>query len=465
MKPKTPPMTDALNLSPEMVHHYNRPGPRYTSYPTVPMWENGAFGKDYVKFLQAKGRQEAPISLYIHIPFCNRLCTFCGCNQFITNDQALVDEYLDAVEAELEQTARHLGSRKTIMQFHLGGGTPTHLNVEQLQRLHGAVAKHFDFAQQGEMALEAHPRVTADEQLEALYELGFRRLSLGVQDLDWEVQHAINRDQTLEQTHQTFYKAKKLGYSSINMDLVYGLPCQTVETFQSTMEAVDQMKPDRLAIYSFAYIPNMFRTHERAIQATALPSAEEKIAIYIASIHFFNKAGYHRIGMDHYALPTDELALAQKNHTLHRNFMGYTTLRGLSQIGIGVSAISDFGQGYFQKEKDLKTYLKGVQHGGIPTLRKCLLDADDLLRRQVIETLMCQCFLPIASLEAEHQINFRDYFKDAWAAMEVFEEEGLVELATDQLKLSPLGILFMRNVAMPFDRYLKGGTPHFSKTV
>lgn len=458
-------MNDALNLSPETVHHYNRPGPRYTSYPTVPMWENGAFAEDYVKFLQAEGQQEAPISLYIHIPFCSRLCTFCGCNQFITNEQTLVDEYLRAVEAELAQTARHLGQRKTIMQFHLGGGTPTHLNVAQLQRLHQAVAEHFDFAPQGEMALEAHPRVTHGEQLEALYELGFRRISLGVQDLDRKVQHAINRDQTLEQTHQTFYQAKKLGYSSINIDLVYGLPCQTVATFQATMEAVDHMKPDRLAIYSFAYIPNMFRSHERAIQESALPSAEEKIAIYIASIHFFNQAGYHSIGMDHYALPNDELAVAQKNHTLHRNFMGYTTLRGLSQIGVGVSAISDFGHGYFQKEKDLKAYLQGVGQGQIPTLRKCVLDADDLLRRQVIETLMCQCSLPIAALEEEHQINFRDYFKNAWAAMEGFAEEGLVELASDELKLTPLGILFMRNVAMPFDRYLKGRTPHFSKTV
>lgn len=458
-------MNDYANLSVEMVHHYNRAGPRYTSYPTVPVWEKGAFAEDYVRFLQKEGKKETPLSLYIHIPFCSRLCTFCGCNQFITTNQDLVQEYLEAIEAELEQTARHLGARKTIKQFHLGGGTPTHLRVEQLLQLHQMVSKYFDFAPEGEMALEAHPRVTQTEQLAALYELGFRRLSLGVQDLDAKVQYAINREQTLEQTQQTFYKARQLGYTSINIDLVYGLPCQTLKTFQTTLAQVDEMKPDRLAIYSFAYIPNMFRTHERAIREDNLPATEEKIAIYMTSIQFFVEAGYQMIGMDHYAQPNDELALAQKNHTLHRNFMGYTTLRGLSQIGIGVSAISDFGHGYFQNEKDLQTYMQAIRQGTIATIRKRELDSDDLLRRETIETLMCQCHLPISALEEAHQFNFREYFKQEWEAMKLFEKEGLLELQPHQLKLTPLGVLFMRNIAMPFDRYLKSNTPHFSKTV
>ena len=460
-------MHDYSQISVKLVHRYNRPGPRYTSYPTVPHWERGQFNEDYAEYLQKEGKKETPLSLYIHIPFCSRLCTFCGCNHFITRDDNLVENYLQAVSDELRQTARLLGNRNRVKQLHLGGGTPTHLNVDQLQRLHKMVADHFDLDPDGEMALEAHPRVTRSEQLEALYALGFRRISFGVQDLDLKVQHAINREQTIEQTQHTFYKSRKLGYSSINMDLIYGLPCQTMETFQTTMETVNTMKPDRLAIYSFAYIPNMFRSHERAIKEEDLPSAEEKIAIYLASIQFFTQAGYRMIGMDHYAKPDDELAIAQKNHTLHRNFMGYTTLRGLTQIGVGVSAISDFGNGYFQKEKVLNTYLQGIVQGQIPTIRKRILNADDSLRREIIETLMCQCFLPVPEIEEKYQIDFCEYFKDAWEVMRIFEAEGLLELKPEGIELSQLGVLFMRNIVMPFDRYLDENTRilHFSNTI
>ena len=460
-------MHDFSQISAKMVHRYNRPGPRYTSYPTVPHWGQGLFDEDYVEYLQEEGAKEAPLSLYIHIPFCSRLCTFCGCNRFITQDDDLVENYLQTLAEELRQTARHLGNRKSIKQFHLGGGTPTHLNVDQLQRLHGMVAEHFDLDPDGEMALEAHPRVTRNEQLEALYALGFRRISFGVQDLDRKVQHAINREQTLEQTQHTFYKARELGYSSINLDLVYGLPCQTMKTFQATMETINTMKPDRLAIYSFAYIPNMFRSHERAIKEEDLPTAEEKIAIYLASIQFFSQAGYQMIGMDHYAKPNDELAVAQKNHTLHRNFMGYTTLRGLTQIGVGVSAISDFGNGYFQKEKNLNAYMQGVEQGRMPTIRKRILNCDDLLRREVIETLMCQCFLPVPEIEKKYQIVFSDYFNNAWQALQTFKAEGLLELKPEGIELSQPGVLFMRNIAMSFDRYLEETSqiPHFSKTI
>ena len=460
-------MHDYSRISAKMVRHYNRPGPRYTSYPTVPLWERGEFAGDYGEFLREEGKKEAPLSLYVHIPFCSRLCTFCGCNRFITRDQDLVEKYLRALAEELRQTARHLGNRKSVKQFHLGGGTPTHLNVDQLQRLHGMVAEHFDFEADGEMALEAHPRVTRSEQLEALYALGFRRISFGVQDLDRRVQHAINREQSSEQTRHAFYKSRELGYSSINMDLIYGLPCQTMENFQSTMETINAMKPDRLAIYSFAYIPNMFRSHKRAIKEEDLPTVEEKIAIYLASIQFFTQAGYKMIGMDHYAKVDDELAVAQKNHTLHRNFMGYTTLRGLSQIGVGVSAISDFGNGYFQKEKDLTAYMQGVDQGGIPTIRKRILNSDDLLRREVIETMMCHCFLPVPEIEKKYQIVFAEYFKNACQAIQTFEAEGLLELKPEGIELSQLGVLFMRNIVMPFDRYLEKTSqiPHFSKTI
>ncbi len=460
-------MKDYTEVTPEMINRYNRPGPRYTSYPTVPAWENGSFAKDYDYYLQQEGQKDTPLSLYIHIPFCSRLCTYCGCNHFITRNDSLVDEYLDVLEIEIKQTALYLEKRKTIQQFHLGGGTPTHLSISQLKRLHQMVSQYFDFSPDGEMALEAHPRVTTNEQLELLYDLGFRRISFGVQDLDTHVQHAINREQTIEQTQRTFYKSRELGYSSINIDLVYGLPRQTVETFERTMEIVNEMRPDRLAIYNFAYIPNMFSAHERAIQEKDLPAPESKVAIYLASIRFFTQAGYRMIGMDHYAVDTDELTIAQNNHTLHRNFMGYTTLRGLSQIGIGVSSISDFGNGYFQNEKDLQSYMQRVHQGEIPTIRKKTLDDDDILRREVIETLMCQCHLPIPEIEEKYQISFPQYFAREWEAMKEFETEGLLEFQGNMLQLSKLGILFMRNVAMPFDRYLQhmGKDRHFSKTV
>ncbi|MGK5091835.1 oxygen-independent coproporphyrinogen III oxidase [Deltaproteobacteria bacterium TL4] len=456
------------DISPELIQRYNRSGPRYTSYPTVPVWDQGEnYSEDYIRFLQREGPSKEPLSLYIHIPFCSRLCTYCGCNQFITKRQDLVEQYLNTLDIELAEVAQQMGQRKAIQQLHLGGGTPTHLNVDQLKRLMRMIQSRFDLATDGEMALEAHPRVTTNEQLQVLYDLGFRRVSFGVQDVDAKVQHAINRDQTLAQTQRTFYFARELGYQSINIDLVYGLPFQTQKTFQKTMEEVQRMHPDRLAIYNFAYIPNMFKTHKRAIRESDLPTPEEKVVIYIDMIKFFTTAGYEMIGMDHYAESHDELAIASKNHTLHRNFMGYTTLKGLTQIGIGVSSISDFGDGYFQNQKDLIEYMDAFKKGSFSIIRRKCLSPDDSLRREIIETLMCHYHLPLPHFEKKYQIEFKAYFKEEWKQMEYFEEEGLVQLEAEALHLTKLGVLFMRNVAMPFDQYLKdeSRTFNFSKTV
>jgi len=285
-------------ISPELIRRYNRSGPRYTSYPTVPTWEDGDYAKDYHSFLSRQGRGDQPLSLYVHIPFCQRLCTFCGCNKFITRNQTLTEQYLTALENEIKNVAQRLGSRKQVKQLHFGGGTPTFLKIPQLQRLMHAIRQAFDVDLEGELALEVHPRVTTSAQLEALYELGFRRISLGVQDLNPQVQRAINRDQTLEQTQNTFYSARELGYDSINIDLVYGLPLQTLDTFRQTMVDVNQMRPNRLAIYNFAYIPNMFKTHRRAIREKQLPSPEERTAIYVEIIRYFTSVGYLMIGME-----------------------------------------------------------------------------------------------------------------------------------------------------------------------
>ena len=455
-----------LEVTPEMIQRYNRPGPRYTSYPTVPVWKEGEFADDYAASLHKEGQNEQPLSLYVHIPFCQQLCTFCGCNKYITNNQNIVEKYLTALEQEIAGVAERLGQRKELAQIHFGGGTPTFLNPEQLSRVVDMIVSRFDALEDCEWAFEANPRVTTTKQLEVLYELGFRRVSFGVQDLDPAIQRAINRNQTAEQSWETLETARSLGYKSINLDLVYGLPLQTQHGFRKTLEEVNKMRPDRLAVYSFAYLPGMFKTHERAIKEKDLPTPEEKINIYLEAINFFAEAGYVMIGMDHYALPEDELAQALKNRTLHRNFMGYTTLHNMAQIGVGVSAISDFGDSYWQNPKELDQYMEETVNNKLIPRRGLLLEKEDQLRRKVIETLMCHGEITIQDFEFLYELDFRQHFAEAWTQLEKFEEEGLVKLSPTKIELTPLGMLFTRNLAMPFDRHLKaGGTPKFSNTV
>ncbi len=455
-----------LEVTPEMIQRYNRPGPRYTSYPTVPVWKEGEFADDYAASLHKEGQNEQPLSLYVHIPFCQQLCTFCGCNKYITNNQNIVEKYLTALEQEIAGVAERLGQRKELAQIHFGGGTPTFLNPEQLSRVVEMIVSRFDALEDCEWSFEANPRVTTTKQLEVLYELGFRRVSFGVQDLDPAIQRAINRNQTAEQSWETLETARSLGYKSINLDLVYGLPLQTQHGFRKTLEEVNKMRPDRLAVYSFAYLPGMFKTHERAIKEKDLPTPEEKINIYLEAINFFAEAGYVMIGMDHYALPEDELAQALKNRTLHRNFMGYTTLHNMAQIGVGVSAISDFGDSYWQNPKELDQYMEETVNNKLIPRRGLLLEKEDQLRRKVIETLMCHGEITIQDFEFLYELDFRQHFAEAWTQLEKFEEEGLVKLSPTKIELTPLGMLFTRNLAMPFDRHLKaGGAPKFSNTV
>ena len=455
-----------LEVTPEMIQRYNRPGPRYTSYPTVPVWKEGEFADDYAASLHKEGQNEQPLSLYVHIPFCQQLCTFCGCNKYITNNSNIVEKYLTALEQEIAGVTERLGQRKKLAQIHFGGGTPTFLNPEQLSRVVEMIVSRFDALEDCEWAFEANPRVTTTKQLEVLYELGFRRVSFGVQDLDPAIQRAINRNQTAEQSWETLETARSLGYKSINLDLVYGLPLQTQHGFRKTLEEVNKMRPDRLAVYSFAYLPGMFKTHERAIKEKDLPTPEEKINIYLEAINFFAEAGYVMIGMDHYALPEDELAQALKNRTLHRNFMGYTTLHNMAQIGVGVSAISDFGDSYWQNPKELDQYMEETANNKLIPRRGLLLEKEDQLRRKVIETLMCHGEITIQDFEFLYELDFRQHFAEAWTQLEKFEEEGLVKLSPAKIELTPLGMLFTRNLAMPFDRHLKaGGTPKFSNTV
>ncbi len=454
------------DVTPEMIQRYNRPGPRYTSYPTVPIWDKGHFHEEYIRCLQKESNKNRPISLYVHLPFCKQLCTFCGCNKFITSNRKITENYLSALNREIDEIARIMQSRKKIAQIHLGGGTPTYFNHNQLERLINKITSRFEVQEKSELAFEADPRVTNKDHLETLYKLGFRRVSFGIQDLNNNVQMAINRNQNSKQSWEIINNSRSIGYTSINLDLVYGLPLQTHQSFYKTLNEVKKMRPDRLAIYSFAYLPGMFKTHKKAIKEKDLPIPEEKIKIYLETIRFFTEIGYVMIGMDHYALPEDELTLALKNRTLHRNFMGYTTLHNMAQIGIGVSAISDFGISYWQNNKDIHQYMNEAYNKFLNPRRRIKLDKEDQLRREVIENLMCHGEISILDFETRYKISFQEHFNEAWLELEKFEQEGLVHLDSKKIYLTPVGNLFTRNIAMPFDRYLKeSASISFSKTI
>ncbi len=454
------------DVTTEMIKRYNRSGPRYTSYPTVPFWEEGQFQDDYVQCLHNESLKDRPISLYVHLPFCRQLCTFCGCNKFITSNRKITEDYLYALEKEIDGVAEILHSRKKVEQIHLGGGTPTYFSTKQLERVINKITSRFDLQKNSELAFEADPRVTSIDHLKSLYELGFRRVSFGLQDINKDVQKAINRNQTAKQSWDTIKNSRSIGYTSINLDLVYGLPLQTYKSFCKTLNEVGEMRPDRLAVYSFAFLPGMFKTHKRAIKEKDIPLPEEKIKIYLEAIRFFREIGYVMIGMDHYALPEDELALALKNRTLHRNFMGYTTLHNMVQIGIGVSAISDFGLSYWQNNKDIHQYINDASEKILNPRRGIKLDKEDQLRREVIETLMCHGDISITDFETRYEIIFRRHFKNVWPELERFEQEGLIKLESKKIELTPVGTLFTRNIAMPFDRYLSGrSSMNFSKTI
>ena len=452
----------------ELLLKYDRPGPRYTSYPTAIEFHEG-FGKDeYLERLRAAAAErDEPLSLYLHLPFCHERCTFCGCNVIITRKADVSSTYLEYLEREVRMIAGLLGDRRRVVQYHWGGGTPTYQTIEEMKRLHGVVREHFDIGEAAEVAVEVDPRVTSAGQLEALRELGFNRLSLGVQDVSPDVQAAINRNQTLAETEALFRKARELRYHSINIDLVYGLPLQTAERFRETLSEVIRLRPDRVACYSFAHIP-WIRGNQRRIEKDALPGAREKFALFGSAIEHFAAGGYRMIGMDHFALPDDEMALAAEDRTLHRNFMGYTVKPASDMIGLGVSSIGDLAGAYAQNHKKLSRYYEAIDAGVPPVERGYLLSEDDRIRRDVITRLMCNFHLDRAAVEKAHGIDFASYFADEVAALAEPVSHGFVELTGDTIDVVGAGRLFIRNVCMIFDvhtRRRKGERPMFSRTV
>lgn len=456
-----------------LLERYDRPGPRYTSYPTAVEFHHGVKDEIYVERLARLNRAgDQPLSAYIHLPFCQERCAFCGCNVVITPHREVASRYLGAVAQEIDLLAAHLPDRRTIAQMHWGGGTPTYYEPQQLGELFASLRQHFTFTADAELGVEIDPRVTTTAHLDRLRLLGFNRLSMGVQDFDAKVQEAINRIQSYEQTRTLIEHARALGFGSINVDLIYGLPHQTLETFASTLSQVLTLRPDRVAAYSFAFVPWM-SAHMKEIDRAALPSPEVKLGLLAATVDAFTGAGYTQIGMDHFALPTDELARAVDSQSLHRNFMGYTVKATTDLVALGVSAIGNVHGAFVQNTKKLPEYYEAVESGRFPIDKGYELSADDEIRRHVITELMCNFTLDVADVEGRFGIRFEDYFAAELEKLTVGGQsavaDGLVTVHPERITVEPMGRMFVRNLCMVFDKYLaqrtSGPRPVFSRTV
>ncbi len=458
---------DVAQISDEVLEKYNKPGPRYTSYPTAPVWKDDFGPDDLEKYYERAETEATPLSLYMHLPFCESLCLFCACNVSIQKDKSVTIPYLAALKREIEHVSQKVSQKRSVSQFHWGGGTPTYLTPAQMEDLFGYARERFSFAPDAEIGIEVDPRVTNRAHLETLRRLGFNRLSMGIQDFQPKVQETIHRVQPYEMTRDLILAGRELGFESLNVDLIYGLPYQTAEGFQHTIEQVLTLVPDRVAMFSYAHVPWLKK--QQGSFADHLPTGPEKFRIFRAGLEGFLNAGYIYIGMDHFALPGDELAVAQQKRTLHRNFQGYTTKAGADLYGMGVSAISSIGAAYAQNRREVPAYESTVASRGIATMRGYRLSADDLLRRAVIGRLLCHTVIPKHEIELEFSISFDEYFEPELAQLETSRTEGLITLDSDEIRVTPLGRIFIRNVAMIFDRYLReqqmDQKPLFSKTL
>jgi oxygen-independent coproporphyrinogen-3 oxidase len=453
-----------------LLTKFDVPGPRYTSYPTADRFVE-AFGEaDYVQALDQRRAGPAalalPLSLYVHIPFCESLCYYCACNKIITKHHERSAPYLRYLSKEVDLHVQHLGAGLPVSQLHLGGGTPTFFSDDELRELMSMLRRNFSLVPGGEYSIEVDPRTVDEARLETLARLGFNRLSLGVQDFDPLVQKAVHRIQPAEKVFALVDAARRIGFESINADLIYGLPKQTPESFERTLAQVSELRPDRIALYAYAHLPERFKPQRRII-AIDLPGAANKVAMLARALAAFEAAGYDYIGMDHFALPNDALAVAKRQGRLHRNFQGYSTQPDCDLIGLGVSAIGKVGATYSQNAKSLEEYQDLLDHGHLPVVRGLAVSRDDLLRRAVIMALMCQGEVLFESIELAHLIDFRDYFAAELEALRAMEDQGLVKLSDTGIQVTALGWFFVRGVAMMFDKYLQADRTRarFSKII
>jgi oxygen-independent coproporphyrinogen III oxidase len=460
-------MREELRVSEAFLSRYNRPGPRYTSYPTAPVW-NDSFGPADLERVHAQADEaKSPVSLYMHIPFCESLCLFCACNVIIQKNKAVSPPYLETLKREITSVSRSVSKDRPVVQFHWGGGTPTYLTPPQIEDLFGFTRDHFQFSPDAEIGIEVDPRVTSRDHLATLRKLGFNRLSMGIQDFHPLVQKTINRVQPYELTAALIQSARDLGFNSVNVDLIYGLPYQTADTFAHTVDQILTLTPDRVALFSYARVPwlkkqqNSFEGH--------LPEGMQKFEIFRTGLLKFLEAGYLYVGMDHFAKPGDELAVSQQNRTLHRNFQGYTTKAGADLYGMGITAISGIQNAYAQNQRDIPTWEKAVNERGIATMRGYHLSEDDRLRRTVISRLLCHTIVLKDEISQEFGIDFDRYFAEELTRLEPFREDGLIVLDPNEIRTTPLGRIFIRNAAMLFDPYLEkqhlNAKTLFSKTL
>lgn len=453
----------------ELLQKYDVPGPRYTSYPTVPIWHESVGPKDYLKNLNQVTGDDA-LSLYFHLPFCEKLCHFCGCMRVVTKDHSRSKSYINVLLKELDIVASNLNqSKRNVSQIHLGGGSPNFIEPNELHLLMERVRKHFHILPNAEIAIEMHPRTSTKEFCEQLKKEGFNRISLGVQDFDERVQTLINRFQTYEMTRDMIDHLRSLGFHHYNFDLVYGLPGQNLEEFQKTLELTLGLKPNRLAVYSYAHVP-WARPIQRSFKDSDIPKPETKLKLFEMAQKFFTANGYHSIGMDHFADERDELYHALKTKSIHRNFMGYSTRADAHQIGFGVSSISYANGNYFQNEKEIQPYEESIKGGKLATTKGFILSLDDKIRRSLITELMCHLSVDIIRFEDKHKIHFQDYFKADLPLLNDFVKDGLLELSKENIQVIGQGHLVLRNIGMCFDKYLdeirkNARNPVFSRTV
>ena len=451
-------MTNQIIFNKQLIDRYDRSGPRYTSYPTVLQFSEAYDDKDYLEWVATSNDDPIPasLSLYLHIPFCNTICYYCGCSKIVTKDTSQAEKYIKLLQQEIAIQGALFDKTRPVVQIHWGGGTPTFLDDDTIGTILGTIRKHFTVADddQGEFAIEVDPRTVNHDRITTLRSLGFNRISFGVQDFNPEVQQAVNRVHTKEQIFDCIKSARANNFHSINLDLMYGLPRQTISSFDQTIQTTIEADPDRIAIYNYAHLPEMFKP-QRRIDEKDLPSAEDKLKILQIAIEKLQAAGYVYIGMDHFAKETDDLVKAQQTGTLQRNFQGYSTHANSDIIAMGITSISSIGDNYCQNVKTLEEYEDRINNNRIPVYRGLELEADDLLRREVINQLMCNFKLDITRLESKWGINFSSYFESVIDTLHTMAEDGLLKIDDTSITVTLEGRLLVRSVCMLFDRYLQ----------
>lgn len=443
-------------ISEQLLKRFDVPGPRYTSYPTADRFVEAFTETDYIQALEQRraGSMALPLSIYVHIPFCESVCYYCACNKVITKHHDKAAEYIRYLSREVDLHVSHFGKGHSVSQLHLGGGTPTFLSDAELADLMAMLRRSFGFVPGGEYSIEVDPRTVTVERLRHLHALGFNRLSFGVQDFDPAVQKAVHRVQPAEQVFALAEAARNIGFESLNVDLIYGLPMQTPESFARTLAQVNQLRPDRIALYAYAHLPTRFKPQRRIVSAE-LPSAADKLSMLSASLDAFSESGYVYVGMDHFALPDDALAVAKRQGRLHRNFQGYSTQPDCDLIALGVSAIGRIGATYSQNAKTLDEYYDALDQGRLPIVRGLAVSRDDLVRRSVIMALMCQGRVQFESIELGHLIDFKSYFARELEKLADLASHGLVKVDDSGIEVTASGWYLVRAIAMTFDRYIQ----------